>query len=183
MLTSRVYVGMMFMLDMGFNNVNGWASMNENENVVNVESVVPTSIPVVKTPRKPAKPRARATSFDGVIAAASTVNAKNIDAKITAFNASSTPDKTPARNVGRYTGMRVVAFQNSLFADNVTRQLTDVQLLFVLRVEHPNASGAIVTGSIATGLGIVRDVRAHINRNGHDGPMPSTPLIAYTDAR
>ncbi len=68
--------------------------------------------------------------------------------------------------------MRVQAFQNWLLDNNPKWHLTDAQLLAVMRVEFPQADGQIFVGNLDTGLSIVEGIRAHYNRDGHDGPSP-----------
>ena len=47
--------------------------------------------------------------------------------------------------------MRVQAFQNWLYDQNPTWQLTDAQLLAILRVEFPVAGADLFTGDVDTG--------------------------------
>lgn len=41
-----------------------------------------------------------------------------------------------------------------------------------MRLEFPQASGRVFTGTIDNGLAIVADIRRHYNRDGHNGPSP-----------
>ena len=74
-------------------------------------------------------------------------------------------------------------FQNWLYDENVKWQLTDLQLLAVLRTEFPLNLGEVFTGDIATGLGHIASIRADYNRTGHGGPLPAEkglkPSISY----
>lgn len=96
-----------------------------------------------------------------------------------------------ARNVGRRTGMRVMAFQNHSFARNVEWQLDDCQLLAVWAIEFPAAIGRVFAlngrmgtpdgRAIADGIGIVRGVRSDYNRTGHGMATgkPAVESVAY----
>ena len=75
-------------------------------------------------------------------------------------------------HVGRLSRMRVQAFQNWLLDENPRWQLTDAQLLAVMRVEFPLATGLVHTGDVDTGLKQMAGIRAHYNRDGHNGPSP-----------
>lgn len=75
-------------------------------------------------------------------------------------------------HVGVTSGMRVQQFQNWLYDINPQHQLTDAQLLAVLRVEFPLASAELFTGDVDSGLRHIRSMRADYNRDGHNGPSP-----------
>jgi hypothetical protein len=85
--------------------------------------------------------------------------------------------------VGVLSGMRVQQFQNWLYDVNPEHQLTDAQLLAVLRVEFPLAGADVFTGDIDTGLRHIRSMRADYNRDGHNGPTPQSrgmpPSVSY----
>lgn len=87
------------------------------------------------------------------------------------------------KHVGLLSGQRVQAFQNWLLVENYKRQLSDAQLLAVMRAEFPHAEGAVFTGSFDVGLDIVAGIRAHFNRDGHHGKSPKElglpPSISY----
>lgn len=51
-------------------------------------------------------------------------------------------------------------------------RLTDAQLLAVMRVEFPQATGKVFTGSMEEGLRIIAGIRSDYNRTGHNGPTP-----------
>ena len=89
------------------------------------------------------------------------------------------------RNVARFTGQRVVYTQNATLANNEKWQLDDCQLLFVWRTLFPMASGKLFAGSVADGIGIVRGVRAHYNRDGHGMPTgkPTVESTMYGSKR
>jgi hypothetical protein len=80
---------------------------------------------------------------------------------------------SPHPYVGVLSGMRVQQFQNWQLDKNPTWRLTDLQLLAVMRLEFPQAVGQIFTGDITTGLRQVAGIRAHYNRDGHNGPSPA----------
>lgn len=147
----------------------------------------PTPVTVV-TPRKPrvvrasSKPRRMASSFDNVVKIARGITVANASDKIARVNASDgRAVNGPGKNVGRYTNRRIVAFQNWTLVENADWQLSDVQLLAVWRMEFPAAVGRVFVAPIADGIRIVRDVRAHYNRDGHDDPngKPAVPSVAY----
>jgi hypothetical protein len=87
--------------------------------------------------------------------------------------------------IGLLSGMRVQEFQNWLLDENPKYQLTDAQLLAVMRVEFPLASGLVFTGDVDTGLQHLAGIRAHYNRDGHNGPSPASrrvpPSRSYGD--
>jgi len=76
------------------------------------------------------------------------------------------------QHVGLLSRMRVQAFQNWLYDRNPTWQLTDAQLLAVLRVEFPLANGEPFTGDVDTGLQHIGSLRADYNRGGDNGSSP-----------
>ena len=84
---------------------------------------------------------------------------------------------------GTLSGMRVQQFQNWLYDVNPQYQLTDAQLLAVLRVEFPFVAGELFTGDVDAGLGHIRSMRAGYNRDGHNGPTPQSrglpPSVSY----
>lgn len=73
---------------------------------------------------------------------------------------------------GVFSGQRIQVFQNWLLVENYKYQLTDAQLLAVMRAEFPQADGAVFTGDLDKGLSIVAGIRAHLNRDGHHGKSP-----------
>ena len=78
------------------------------------------------------------------------------------------------QHVGLLSRMRVQAFQDWLYDHNPTWQLTDAQLLAVLRVEFPLAAAELFTGDVDAGLTHIRSMRADYNRDGHTGPSPTS---------
>ncbi|MEQ1908963.1 MAG: hypothetical protein ABMA15_09080 [Vicinamibacterales bacterium] len=72
--------------------------------------------------------------------------------------------------VGALSGMRVQQFQNWLLDENWNWQLTDAQLLAVMRVEFPLPTGQVHVGDADTGLKQISGIRANYNRAGHHGP-------------
>ncbi len=70
--------------------------------------------------------------------------------------------------------MRVQQLQNWLLDENPKWQLTDAQLLAVMRVEFPTATGLVHCGDVDTGLKQVAGIRANYNRDGHNGPSPAS---------
>ena len=76
------------------------------------------------------------------------------------------------QHVGLLSRMRVQAFQNWLYDHNPTWQLTDAQLLAVLRVEFPLANAELFTADVDTGLRHIGSMRSDYNRDGHTGPSP-----------
>jgi hypothetical protein len=86
---------------------------------------------------------------------------------------------------GVFSGQRVQDFQNWLLFENYKRKLTDAQLLAIMRAEFPHASGTVFTGTLNQGLAIVRGIRAHFNRDGHNGASPADkgllPSESYGD--
>jgi hypothetical protein len=83
-------------------------------------------------------------------------------------------------HVGVLSGMRVQEFQNWLLDENPKWQLTDAQLLAVMRVEFPVATGQVHTGDVDTGLRQVAGIRASYNRDGHTGPSPTSRGMPYS---
>lgn len=81
---------------------------------------------------------------------------------------------------GTLSGMRVMQFQNWLLDENPRWQLTDAQLLAVMRVEFPLATGLVHTGDADTGLNQMTGIRAHYNRDGHGGPSPVERGMPYS---
>ena len=65
-------------------------------------------------------------------------------------------------------------FQNWLLDENPNWQLTDAQLLAVMRVEFPLVAGTVHLGDADLGLKQVAGIRANYNRDGHNGPSPSS---------
>ena len=78
------------------------------------------------------------------------------------------------QHIGVLSGMRVQAFQNWLLDENPKWQLTDAQLLAIMRVEFPLATGQVHIGDVGSGLEQVAGIRAHYNRDGHNGPSPAS---------
>ena len=76
------------------------------------------------------------------------------------------------QHVGLLSRMRVQAFQSWLYDRNTTWQLTDAQLLAVIRVEFPLANAQLFTGDVDTGLRHIGSMRSDYNRDGHTGPSP-----------
>ena len=64
--------------------------------------------------------------------------------------------------------------ENWLLDENPKWQLTDAQVLAVMRVEFPTATGRVHTGDVDAGLKQVADIRADYNRDGHNGPSPAS---------
>lgn len=83
-------------------------------------------------------------------------------------------------HVGTLSGMRVQQFQNWLLDENPKWQLTDAQLLAVMRVEYPMATGVVHSGDADTGLRQVAGIRAAYNRDGHNGPSPTERGMPYS---
>lgn len=75
-------------------------------------------------------------------------------------------------HVGLLVGMRVQEFQNWLLDENVNWKLTDAQLLAVMRLEFPQARGQVFTADVDAGLRLLAGIRAHYNRDGHNGKSP-----------
>ena len=87
------------------------------------------------------------------------------------------------KHIGIFYGQRVQDFQNWLLVENYKRQLTDAQLLAVMRAEFPHAEGKVFTGSLEEGLTQIGGIRAHFNRDGHHGKSPEElglgPSVSY----
>lgn len=138
--------------------------------------------------RKPVTPATPVASIgatlDRIVKIARTVTPANIIAVVTAANKN---HGIVTRNVGRYTGMRVMAFQNASFVANVGWQLDDVQLLAVWVMEFPATVGRVfaINGTLGTpdnagvrdGVSIIRGVRSDYNRTGH-GVTPERKPVA-----
>ncbi len=84
------------------------------------------------------------------------------------------------QHVGTLSGMRVVQFQNWMLDENPNWQLTDAQILAVMRVEFPMAVGVVHTGDADAGLSQIAGIRAHYNRDGHGGPSPIERGMPYS---
>lgn len=124
-----------------------------------------------------------------IVAAVRGVTPDTIIAVVRKFNADA--PTTGNRNVGRFTGARIMAFQNDSFVGNATWHLDDVQLLAAWCMEFPSAIGRVfaVNGRMGTpdmasvrdGIGIVRGVRADYNRgtHGQNGVVPTPGSVAY----
>lgn len=120
------------------------------------------------------------TSIDTLIAIARTVEPATFMARLA--TATRNHGVTLAgRNVGRFSGARVTAFQNMTLVRNADWQLNDCQLAFVWRAEFPMAVGRVFIGSVADGVSIVRGVRSDYNRTGHGDPngKPKTESESY----
>lgn len=90
----------------------------------------------------------------------------------------------PARkSIGAFTRKAVQQFQNWQLDENPKLRLSDAQILAVMRVEFPLNEGQVFTGTISDGLKIVAGIRAHYNRDGHNGPSPQSrglpPSVSY----
>lgn len=84
------------------------------------------------------------------------------------------------QHVGLLSGMRVQQFQNWLLDENPKWQLTDAQLLAVMRVEFALATGMVHTGDVESGLQQIAGIRAHYNRDGPNGPSPTSRGMPYS---
>ena len=75
------------------------------------------------------------------------------------------------KHEGVRTAKPVMWYQDYTFMinDDLTRRLTDDELLADWRKEFPEAEGKVFTSSFSEGLAILRGVRAHYNigRQGH----------------
>lgn len=139
-----------------------------------VDVATTPATPAKRASRKPVKPaNAPAvrvpTSIADAFKIARTITGANIDEHVRAANVGHVVN-APGKNTGRFTSTRIVRFQNTTLLENVERKLTDVQLLYVWRVEFPSAVGRVFTADWKTGVSIVRGVRAEFNRNGHGEP-------------
>lgn len=143
--------------------------------------------------RKPGKPVA--SPIDAIVKLAGTVNPANVLDMIRKTTGTFT---TPTRNVGRYTGQRIVAFQNWTLEQNATWQLDDCQLAFVWSVEFPFGVGRVFAmnplpgvrpvpsaSAIRDAITIVRGVRSDYNRGTHAQPAgkPKTESMSYGSRR
>lgn len=161
--------------------------MNTNDNVNDThdthDAITPAdnaaTVPATVAP-KPTRTRTRATkpatavklppmprtirNAADVVSVARHITPSNFDAMIVRFTANH-GITLAARNVGRYTGSRIMDAQNVFMADNMG--LNDAQILFALRVDFPAAVGRVFIADNATGVSIVRGIRAEYNRNGH----------------
>lgn len=160
----------------------------DNTMTTNTTTRTRTPKPATRASRKPAA--AAASPLDTIITLARTVTPANI---IDVVGRACRNHGVTARNVGRYTGMRVMAFQNHTMVRNAEWQLDDCQLLAVWTMEFPAAvgrvfavngrmnNGAVTATDVANGIGIVRGVRSDYNRTGHGDPngKPATPAESY----
>lgn len=85
-------------------------------------------------------------------------------------------------HVGVLSGMRMQAFQNWMLNENAGWQLTDGQLLALLRVEFPLATGQLHTGDIDTGLHQIAGLRAHYNRDGSNSPSGTSRRLPLSES-
>lgn len=121
-----------------------------------------------------------------------TVNPSNVIATVKSANVNH-GITFATRNVGRYTGMRIVAFQNTMLERNRTAQLDDCQLAAMMAIEFPAAIGRVfaINGAYATpdasairnAIAIVGGIRSDYNRTGHGGPKPATPVDRFGASR
>ena len=152
---------------------------NNNDNDNGLPVVTPADTATDITPlasAKPArvrKPRATAVtpaprtikSLADLIAVGRTITPANWTAVVGRFTANHGVTHA-SRNVGRFTGSRIVDFQNVWMADN--HGFNDCQLAAIMRIEHPAASGSLYANpDPAVAVSIVRGIRAEYNRNGH----------------
>lgn len=132
-----------------------------------------------RTPKPAATPATPApTTFAGMVATIVTmvraVTVDNVTAIVARANAGHTPTN---RNTGRYTGRRIMAFQNESLIANNAWQLDDLQIAALWAIEFPGAvgrvfglngrMGAVTPAVIMDAVSIVRGVRADYNRTGH----------------
>lgn len=135
----------------------------------------------------PAAPvvNARVDAIAPALKLARTINPANAITVVAAANAGYNPAN---RNVGRYTGMRVVEFQNACMVANATWQLDDCMMAALWAMEFPRAVGRVFAingamtpasaASVRDAIGIVRGVRSDYNRTGHgDATIPNGPKI------
>lgn len=98
------------------------------------------------------------------------------------------------RSVNRFDSTRIEFTQNRLYADNVTNQLTDVQLLAVWCMAFPMATGRVfdanratddksMRDAIITGTRIVRNVRGQFNNGKHANAAPAAPIPSFGPAK
>lgn len=132
----------------------------------------------VATVRVPANGIPR--NADELVAVARTVTPDTFTATLGRVNANHGVTLA-GRNVGRFSGMRVTAFQNHTLRANADWKLDDVQLAFMWRAEYPMAVGRVFIGSVSDGVSIVRGVRSDYNRTGHGDPAgkPATASESY----
>lgn len=147
-----------------------------NGHIIMAKKSAPKTTPASATP----------TVLDRIVKIARTVTPATI---IEIVRTANRDHGVTARNVGRYTNTRIMAFQNASFVHNTTWQLDDVQLLALWAMEFPAAVGRVfaVNGRMGTpdmtavrdGIGIIRGVRSDYNTTGHGDPT-GTPAIAST---
>jgi len=132
--------------------------------------------------------------LDAIVKIARTINPVNVIDVVRKHNAGYT---TAHRNVGRYTGRRVMAFQNACLVANAAWQLDDCQLAALWAMEFPMAVGRVFAingrmgapdaAAVRDAIGIVRGVRADYNRTGHGDPSipngPKTAIPAFGPSR
>lgn len=152
-----------------------------------------TKTKTTRTPRtRTPKPAPVATSPLDVLIA--WVHAVTVDTVLTMVATHTAGYTTATRNVGRFTGTRIVAFQNMTMVRNAEWQLDDCQLAALWSVEFPAGVGRVFSmnalpgvrplpsaSSITDAIGIVRGVRAAFNATGHGDPSgkPATASVAY----
>jgi len=155
------------------------------------EIVNPDAAVVAPSEPKPARIRNRRASVDAstirdmrtLVRFAKTVTPANFADALTVVNRNHGVTHA-ARNVGRFTGHRIVMFQNVMMRDNAGWQLNDCQLAFIMRAEFPAGVGRVFTASPADGVRIVRGIRADYNRTGHGATWTRTePSVSYGPAR
>jgi len=78
----------------------------------------------------------------------------------------------PRQHVAVFTRMAVQQFQKWQLDENSKLRLSDAQILAVMRVEFPLNPRKAFTGTLEEGLKVVAGIRAHYNRDGHNGPSP-----------
>lgn len=128
---------------------------------------------------------ASATTLDGIIALARTVNPANYTATVAAIR-NAFPVARESRNVGRTTNRRVQSFQSWSMRENETSwTLNDVQLAFVWIAEFPAAIGRVFTADPSVNVSIVRGVRRDYNVGRHcpafaDNGIGNAPSVVST---
>ena len=131
--------------------------------------------------------------FNTLTTAVRTVNPSNVVDVVKRANAGHTVTFA-SRHIGRYTGMRIVAFQNAQLERNRTAQLDDCQLAAMMAIEFPMAVGRVfaLNGAYATpdasairnAIAIVGGIRSDYNRTGHgSGAAPKTPVDRFGASR
>lgn len=133
------------------------------------------------TPVAPAATIAGCVTWDGIIAFARTVTPATFVVAATAIR-NAFPVAVGARNVGRTTNRRIVAFQNWTYETNASLMLDDVQLATAWIAEFPSAVGTVFMGHPSDVIRIIRSVRAQYNAGRHaniGGVAPAAPSIAY----